>query len=315
MAKKEYSYDVLIPFDEMIADAFAQRHFDGNDPLDIEIGFGVGEFLVNNALENPQRRYLGIELDWERIYKTLKRVYRSREEFGQGVLANLKIIKFDATIVLGRLIPPKRIDVIYCLFPCPWPKKCHEKYRLFTKEFLRLCNSRLKKNGRLEIVTDHKEYYEWICQRIGRTGFSVDPEEIAPQYNTKFEKKWLALGQQRFYKLTLTKIRHIHVSLAKRVVLRSYSINTFCSEKFVFQDFKERPAIVCKDFLYDPKKEQAVVELIVAEDHLTQNFRVMILRQEKEWCICKAGGQIVFPTPGIAKALQLVYESAKAAKE
>ena len=48
-------------------------------PLEVEIGSGLGEFLIRSALAHPRRDYVGIELNWERICKTLTRIMAERQ--------------------------------------------------------------------------------------------------------------------------------------------------------------------------------------------------------------------------------------------
>jgi len=277
--------------------------------LDVEIGFGVGEFLVESALKNPKRSYVGIEKDWERIYKALKRIEANKTE--KNDLSNVKILKIDASIAFERLFLQKSIDNIYCLFPCPWPKKRHVKFRLFSSEFLCLLNSRLKDKGTVQIVTDFHPYFQWILERTENTGFAIKEEKVSPQYDTKFEKKWREQGQEQFYKLTLRKKKHIDVQEPREATMKSYKIVDFNPRKF--KNFIDNGdcSVVVQDYMYDDEKQLAMVQVVVAEKTMTQNFRIMIAKKKDSWCIAKAGGQMFFPTTGIAKALKLVYEEAK----
>ena len=104
-------------------------HFASAQPVDVEIGFGNGDFLVRTAQTQPQRNFVGIEQQWERVYKTLKKVNRSE-------IDNVRVLLVDAWVALERLFLPRSIERIYCLFPCPWPKKEHAKHRLFSQSFL-----------------------------------------------------------------------------------------------------------------------------------------------------------------------------------
>jgi len=167
-----------------------------------KIGFGMGEFLVRCATDSPNRNFVGLEQHWERIYKTLRRLERSRfADPGAGHPDNIKILRIDARVAFERLFSPRSIDVIYCLFPCPWPKKGHVKHRLFSKKFLRLLNSRLKAKGMIKIVTDFFPYYEWMLTQIPTTGFDAATQTTQPQYGTKFERKWCEEGQKEFFEL------------------------------------------------------------------------------------------------------------------
>ena len=56
----------------------------GNDCL-LEIGFGDGDFLIENALGSPEKNYIGIEIKKRRFNKAVKRARRQR-------LTNVKFI-------------------------------------------------------------------------------------------------------------------------------------------------------------------------------------------------------------------------------
>ena len=48
--------------------------FNRDVPLDVEIGFGIGEFLARRTTDFPERNIVGIEQIWERTYKALKKI-------------------------------------------------------------------------------------------------------------------------------------------------------------------------------------------------------------------------------------------------
>lgn len=290
------------------------QQFQSSAPLDVEIGFGLGEFLIRNAQENPSRRHVGIEQHWERIYKTLKRIALMKSRAGQtGLLENIRILRIDARIAFERLFLPQTIENIFCLFPCPWPKKGHVKHRLFSKEFLKLFNSRLKPGGRIKIVTDFAPYTAWIAGQLAETGFDATMHLTTPVYGTKFERKWRAEGKDRFYEILLTKRKHQVVAVKEDVVLKSHNLKRFTPEKFCFRDQTGETAVIFKELLYDPDKKKALVHLLVAEEHLTQHFWVAVIKKQKVWRVCKADGQSILPTPGTARAIDLVYEAAHGA--
>ena len=275
-------------------------------PLDVEIGFGMGEFLVRSAKESPDRNFIGFEQIWERIFKTLKRIKRE-----DGVGDNIKMLRMDVRVSLERLFEQKTIDYVYCLFPCPWPKKGHMKHRLFSSGFLKLVNSRLKEKGFLKIVTDFFPYYEWVLEQSKDSGFDVTENIVQPQYDTKFERKWMEAGQKEFYEINMHKVRHIDVPVRKDVKLKSYKVKEFDPLKFKFKDQLGECSIVFKDMIFDEKRKKGVFYLIVSEKDMMQHFWVSIINKNDCWRICKTEGQNFFPTPGIARALELVYQAAK----
>jgi tRNA (guanine-N7-)-methyltransferase len=280
-------------------------------PLDLEIGFGMGEFLYRHAQANSERNVIGIEQDWQRVKKTLRRIELQK---GSSV-QNIRVLLVDATVALERLFQTCSLDRVYCLFPCPWPKKAHVKHRLFSQEFLCLLNSRLKAKGEVQIVTDARPYQEWLLEQMQDTGFQVVARTIGPQFDTKYERKWYGLGQKEFYELLLIKAEHVQIPQQEDVELRVYHVERFRPEAFEFHDVAGATTVVCKEFLYDPAQRKAMTHLVVAERSITQHLWVIISPTAKGWNIAKAEGQTVLPTQGVAEAIRCVYDEVKRGSE
>lgn len=286
--------------------------------LDVEIGFGFGEFLIRSALENPGRDYIGIEQNGERICQALKGIAKIKEAArltsggtrSREGLSNVRLLKAEARLALERLFHPESIDRVYCLFPCPWPKKAHRRHRLFSTDFLRLLNSRLKPQGTVIILTDFFPYVQWIEGQISGTGFCLTRETVRSCYETKFERKWRQKGQEEFSELMLTKERHCEVPLKEDVPLMSYEIRDFRPERFRLENQKGEVSVIFKDMIFDAIREKAMICLIVAEPIITQHFWIAVVRKGEGWCIRRAEGQNLLPTEGLAYALHLVYETA-----
>ena len=133
-----------------------QRRFGRKATLEVEIGFGNGEFLVRRAQAHPECDFLGIELEWPSTHRALRKI-------AQANLPNVRLIQADARHAFERLLLPRSLHRAYALFPSPWPKERNARYRLFSHAFLKLLNSRLETGGETQIVTDHRPYLDWIC--------------------------------------------------------------------------------------------------------------------------------------------------------
>ncbi len=281
------------------------RVFTRDQSLEVEIGFGNGEYLERLSRENPQINFVGFEQYCERIHRTLRKLSRTG-------LDNVRVLRLDARAGLERYFKPRTISRVHCLYPPPWPKKSDAKHRLFTADFLRLVNSRLIDGGVLKIVTDHHPYIDWIKENIADTGFCVEFKKIKADYGTKFEKKWVEGGQSEFYELLLTKQSHIPIGLKEDSTLQSYLIDRFDPDKFGFKDHsKEGVAVSFKEILYDPKKRVALVHVIACDGPLTQNIRIVIAHSPKGWRVNLAEGTMLMPTQAVAQAVECVYEAAK----
>ncbi len=307
MKLKHGSFKPLINEDGLSLPIDWTTQFSRAAPIDVEIGFGMGEVLLRLAKQFPQRNFIGLEQDWERICKTLAAIHRFQRH---SFLDNIRILSVDARIVFERFFAEQTIDKIYCLFPCPWPKKRHIKHRLFSGEFFKLLNNRLKERGELKIVTDSFSFFEWISLEAGASGFRMETEIIHPQYQTKFERKWQGKGQTEFFELRMFKETHIEIKKKEDVGMEAYRLQSFDPEQFHFENVAGEIAVVFKEIIFDSRRQKAMIHTVVSEEHLTQHFWVMIFKDENIWRVCKADGQKVFATPGTARALQLVYEAA-----
>src|SRR5262249_1630393 len=119
----------------------------GNDhPVEIEVGFGKGLFLVTTAQAHPEHNFLGIEIVRKYQLFTATRIAK------RGV-QNVRLAKADARLFLRDLVAAESVHGMHVYFPDPWWKKRHQKRRLFTSEFIEQCARVLKPGGRLNIAT------------------------------------------------------------------------------------------------------------------------------------------------------------------
>lgn len=279
--------------------------FANSCPLEVEIGFGNGEYLERLSRENPQVNFLGFEQYCERIHRTLRKLSRTG-------LDNVRVLRLDARAAFERYLNPKTVTRVHCLYPPPWPKKSDIKHRLFTADFLKIINSRLVDGGVLKMVTDHHPYIDWVNENIRDTGFSVEFKKITANYGTKFEKKWVDGGQSEFYELLLTKHSHIPVGIKEDSPLQSYIVEHFNPDNFGFKDYsKDGVAVSFKEILYDAKKQVALVHVIACDGPLAQNIRIVIAHSSKGWRVNLAEGTMLMPTMAVSQSLECVYQAAK----
>lgn len=303
--RKECSLKNFVAIDQCASLIDWSKTFGNDNPLEVEIGFGTGEHLIALATESPGRNFVGIEQDRKRLLKTARKI-TLKEEADAVLLENIRLLGVDAWLVFERLFNVSTIANIHCLFPCPWPKKKHIKFRLFNHAFLQLLNNRLQAQGILRIVTDFFPFYQWILEEVPGTGFVVRKEVIEPRFNTKFEKKWRGLGQEEFFQLSLMKEKHIDVPVKSEVSLKAYKLQNFNPEMFCFEDREGATSVVLKEMLFDSIREKAMLMFVVAEADLTQNFWVSISKKNHEWIVGRAIGQNLLQTDGLALTLELV---------
>lgn len=171
----------------------------GNDhPVELEIGSGKGLFLINAASSVTGHNFLGVEL--ARKYARMAALRLARRQ-----LANAKIWRGDARLIIGRLVPEASLRVVHVYFPDPWWKKRHKKRRVFTAELVVQIGQALQPGGELKIASDVEEYFILMQSLI-----AGDPrfrEQAVPaitdaahelDYLTNFERKYRLEGRAIF---------------------------------------------------------------------------------------------------------------------
>ncbi len=126
----------------------------------LEIGFGGGEHLAAQAAAHPERRFIGVEPFVNGVGSCLRHI----EESG---VRNVRLHQGDARDVIARL-PAASLDLIYILFPDPWPKTRHHKRRLIQAEFLSELARVLKPGGEVRFATDWANYAAWTLEQFTR---------------------------------------------------------------------------------------------------------------------------------------------------
>jgi tRNA (guanine-N7-)-methyltransferase len=279
------------------------QRFGRDTPLEVEIGFGNGEFLIQQAQQAPERNFVGIELEWGSVQRGLRRI-------AQTQVSNVRLLLVDARVALQRLFRLRTLSGVRSLFPCPWPKERHIKHRLFSQAFLMLLNSLLVPGGEVQIVTDHAGYMQWLLAQVVDTGFTVHWQPISPRFSTKYERKWQAQGQEQFYEIRLQKQTHLTLPVYEDFTVQIHCVEAFDPERFQPAGTRGETAIEFKDFLYDPKRHKGMVWVFVTEETLRQDFWIEIAHGAGHWYIRPARGCAVVPTAGVQRALDLVRDAA-----
>jgi tRNA (guanine-N7-)-methyltransferase len=178
----------------------------GNDhPVELEIGIGKGTFITEQARAHPEINYFGIE--WARWF------WRSASDrLRRHGCANARTVRAEALYFLVEFVRDASLRVLHVYFPDPWPKKRHHKRRLIQEPFMEQAVRVLAPGGRIQIVTDHKEYFEQIEQVVraaapalevvdySRPGSAGDGEFVG----TNFERKYQREGRP-FYAIAAVK--------------------------------------------------------------------------------------------------------------
>lgn len=281
-------------------------------PLVVEIGTGNGEFLARESAAHPEHDHVGIDLRWSSVKRTLRNLEKGRAP-GAAARDNVRIVLDDVRPVLERAFAPRSIARAVVLFPCPWRKDQHEKHRLFHRDFCELLNSRLIDGGEALLVTDWTPFAEWTLAQLPGTGFDVERRVIAAAFDTKYERKWQALGRGPFHELTLRKADHRDVPPRQEVELNPPHLAALDLERLAPAGLSGPITVTFKEIVRDPVRQIAMVRAVVVEEPLTQHVWITVARdRDGSWWIVPSRGCAMVPTAGLQAALERVAEAGRA---
>ncbi len=134
----------------------------GKPPDMLDIGCGLGRFLLETSLKNSDKNILGFE------------VRQTAVEWIKGVIEGEKLPNVQAlwySAVNGMsFIETGSIEKVFYFFPDPWVKKKQNKRRAFSAELLKEIHRVLKPEGNLYLMTDVPEVDEYQQSILNETG-------------------------------------------------------------------------------------------------------------------------------------------------
>ncbi len=176
---------VMLDFDKL---------FGRQAPVILEIGFGMGDSLIEIAASHPENNYIGIEVHRPGVGRLLGNI-------SERALTNLRVMQFDAVEVLKTQIIDNSLSAVYLFFPDPWHKTRHHKRRIVQDDFVQLIRQKLSIHGQFHMATDWDAYARQVLKTMKQApGFkncaSDDEYMPRPEYRptTKFERRGERLG-------------------------------------------------------------------------------------------------------------------------
>ena len=173
--------------------------FPNQNPIQIEIGMGKGDFIIEHAKKNPNINYIGIE-------KFDSVLVRAVQKLQEVELPNLKLIRMDAEEIADCF--NREIDTLYLNFSDPWPKKRHSKRRLTSPYFLKKYDSIFKDKKQIIMKTDNRELFEFSLISFNEENYQIkeisfdlyqNEEYLKNNIQTEYEKKFVSRGFPIYY--------------------------------------------------------------------------------------------------------------------
>ncbi|NLC08652.1 MAG: tRNA (guanosine(46)-N7)-methyltransferase TrmB, partial [Gammaproteobacteria bacterium] len=171
-----------------------QKVFGRQAPLTLEIGFGMGQSLLQMAKEAPEQDFIGVEVHRPGVGALLNGMLTDSVD-------NVRIYSCDAIEVLNQCVADESLDRVLLFFPDPWHKSRHHKRRIVQPAFAALVHKKLKQGGVLHMATDWEPYAEHMLEIMnvapGYKNLSADNTWVprpAERPVTKFERRGERLG-------------------------------------------------------------------------------------------------------------------------
>lgn len=174
-----------------------QDFFGRDGPLVVEVGSGIGDWLVELAAAQPGCDHVGIEIRYKRCMLIARRIRRAG-------IANAVAVRYHAGF-LDDLFAPGSVDALWLNHPDPWPRDRHVKHRLVTEWFLADCARVLRPGAPLYLRTDADHHIDALDAMLPsapfeRTGQVADIAQQGapwwPSHPTHYQRKMSALGRR-----------------------------------------------------------------------------------------------------------------------
>lgn len=162
--------------------------FNNDNPIDIEIGMGKGDFIIEMAKRHPNINYIGIEM-FDSV------IVRAVQKLEDETIDNLKLIRMDANLINDIFY--KEINTIYLNFSDPWPKNRHEKRRLTSSYFLKKYDDIFKGEKKIFQKTDNIGLFAYSVESLSCYGYTLknvtmDLKDLEDNVMTEYEKKFVS---------------------------------------------------------------------------------------------------------------------------
>jgi tRNA (guanine-N7-)-methyltransferase len=157
------------------------------DHVRLEIGFGGGEAMIEQARAQPRTGFLGVEPFVNGMAKALAAIE-------DADLKNIRL-HFDDAVTLIDWLPAASLARIDLIHPDPWPKRRHWKRRFVQDEMVQRFARVLRAGGELRFVTDVADYAAWTLQRLLRS----DKLEWTAQTADDWRKPWPGFTNTRYH--------------------------------------------------------------------------------------------------------------------
>ena len=165
----------------------------------LEIGFGAGEHLIEQAKANQDVGIIGCEPFLNGVVAALAGLKREQ-------LSNVRLRRGDAQ-TLVEAAPDAFFSRVFILYPDPWPKRRHHKRRVVGAAMIEALARVMRGGAELRFATDVDDYAGWTLARFLASAHfrwaarsADDWRRPWPEWRpTRYEAKARGEGRQSVY--------------------------------------------------------------------------------------------------------------------
>lgn len=164
-------------------------YFGNENPIQLEIGCGKGQFICELAKRNPDVNYVAVEIDRSVISMACRKALDEN-------VKNVLFVRCKAE-VLQKYLKPHSVQRIYLNFSCPFPKTTYANRRLTYIRFLEIYKELLAPGAEIHQKTDNMNFFEFSLEQYSLAGFKL--KEISLDlHNSGFEDNIVTEYEKKF---------------------------------------------------------------------------------------------------------------------
>lgn len=168
-----------------------ERLFGRRAPLEVELGAGRGDFIIEYAANRPERDFLAVELA-----ASVARVLALRG--ARRGLDNLRVARMDARTLVNLMLPAQSLSACHVYFPDPWLTLSQHKHRMLSPGFARRLRRVLRSEAMVHVATDVEPYAGEMFAMLEGAGFRRVVAAAPGARVSGFGRKYLAQGKMVF---------------------------------------------------------------------------------------------------------------------
>jgi len=173
--------------------------FGNNNPIALEIGCGVGDFVLQMAALHPDLNFIALDFYNKGCIKTCKRIDKSD-------LKNVRVLRAEARSFIEACIPAESLRMVIINCPDPWPKLRHRKRRLVNTGFATYLSKFMAQSADFYFATDFVDYGLDVAAFMDiQPGFvnQLAPDTFRHKLEgypvSKYMRRFMDLGQPIYY--------------------------------------------------------------------------------------------------------------------